>query len=60
MIWFILIAINIVSIVMLLGTTKYLNYIDRKAQKHFEMTRLAVQYLEKTKDNKHYLNHGHE
>lgn len=47
MIFFILIIINLLTIAILLGTTKYLNYIDAKAQKHFEQTRLMIEYLER-------------
>jgi len=62
MVWFIIIAINIVSIVMFLGTTKYLDHIDRKAQKYFEINRLEIQQLKEIKNNKskYYWNHGHE
>ena len=47
MIFFILIIINLVTILILFSTTKYLNYIDAKAQKHFEQTRLMIEYLER-------------
>lgn len=43
----IIIIINLFTIVLLFGTTKYLNYIDKKAQKHFEETRLMIEYLER-------------
>lgn len=50
MVWFIIIAINIASIVIFIATTKYLDYIDRKAQKHFEMTHLMLNYIERNKE----------
>lgn len=46
MLFFVLIIINLFTITILFGTTRYLNYIDAKAQKHFEQTRLMIEYLE--------------
>ena len=43
----VILVINLFTIILLLGTTKYLNYIDAKAQKHFEQTRLMIEYLER-------------
>lgn len=44
-----IVIINIFTISILLGTTRYLNYIDAKAQKKFEQTRLMIQHLERQK-----------
>lgn len=71
MVWFIIAIINIASIVMFLCASRYLNYIDRKAQKHFEFNRMAIERLEKAKNqsfnsnyfqypHKHYENYGQE
>lgn len=43
----VILVINLFTIALLLGTTKYLDYIDSKAQKHFERTRLMIEYLER-------------
>lgn len=56
-----LIIINLCSIIILLFTTKYLNYIDAKAQKQFERVRQNIEYLESfDPTRKHYSNNRHE
>ena len=72
MVWFVIATMLLVSFVLLLGTSKYLDHIDRKVQKHFEFTRMAIEHLEKTKNykfsnknyssypRKHYENYGQE
>ena len=57
----VILLINFCTITILLGTTKYLNYIDAKAQRHYERVRQNIEYLESLDPiRKHYSNHGHE
>jgi len=72
MVWFVIATMLLVSFVLLLGTSKYLDHIDRKVQEHFKSTRMAIEYLEKTRNDwslnknyssyshKHYTNYGQE
>lgn len=56
-----IVIINIITISILLGTTRYLNYIDAKAQRDYQRIRQNIEILESFETTrKHYSNYGQE